>query len=185
MNKAEKDIAERIYPRYAITLTNPLTIDEFVPDGKFKYMDDLIYEHRRLDLDEQFLRIRINQSKSMDMSEPYDIGFANAMQLLTYIITGVLPEFIPKPASVNIVMVQLQDEIDKLNAKIKKLAQKLEKSQAELEQSQFDLKDNITAKELAIKALEVKHVRALAEAKKVVVNESEPKTKKKWSLGKK
>ena len=198
MNKAEKDIAERIYPRYAITLTNPLTIDEFVPDGKFNYKDDLIYEHRRLDLDEQFSRIRASQLKSMDMSEPYDIGFANAISLLMYIKTGFLPDFIPKPASVSIATDQFLSKIDKLKAENDKLVQKQEKLSKEAKELAQNLDDNIAAKEVAIKALETKHAKELAKAKaeiklaapepvpsEPVVDEPKSKAKSKWSLTKK
>ena len=124
----------------------------------------------------------------MDLAEPYDVGVANAIQLLTYIMTGVLPTFIPKPASTLIAIDQLQSENDKLNAKVKKLKLKLEKSYEEVKTLQAGLEESVAAKSLEILALETKHARELMEAKKIfiaaVANKPELKAKKKWSLGK-
>ena len=168
MPKLNQLQAEAIHARYAATLSTPLSIDNFIPGGE---LDDVIfntYTHGMLHHDEQLLRIRISQFNSMDPAEPYDIGVANAIQLLSYIITGALPTFIAKPASAHIAFDQLQSENDKLAAKIKELKVNLLKIKAALEES-------ASTKNLAILALETKHARELAEVKKAAEIAAEPK----------
>ena len=187
MPKLNPQQAEQLHARYAATLTNPVPIETFIPGGELDEVTRNTYTRGMLHHDEQFIRIRINQLSSMDLAEPYDVGVANAIQLLTYIMTGVLPTFIPKPASTLIAIDQLQSENDKLNAKVKKLKLKLEKSYEEVKTLQAGLEESVATKSLEILALEAKYARELAEVEKAAepVAVVEPvKSKKKWSLGK-
>ena len=188
MPKLDKLQSEAIHARYAATLSTSLSIDAFIPGGELDDITFNTYTHGMLHHDEQLLRIRISQFNSMDPAEPYDIGVANAIQLLSYIMTGALPTFIPKPASTLIAIDQLQNENDKLNARIKKLKLSVEKSQEEVKTLQDDLEKSVATKSLEILALETKHSQELMEAKKIfiaaVANKPELKAKKKWSLGK-
>jgi len=168
MPKLDKLQAETIHTRYAATLTTPLSIDNFIPGGELDEVTKHTYEHGMMRVDEQILRIRLAQFNSMDPNDPYDIGVANAIQLLSYILTGVLPTFIPKPASALISIDQLQSENDKLAAKVKKLNTAIGKLQESLVESE-------STKALAILALEAKHARELAEAKKAAEPAPEPK----------
>lgn len=105
MPKIPKDVAERVYGQYEITLQDPMLFEEmFTPcaGGMFEFSEQHKHAYSRGSLkpEGQLNRIRNLHKKEFNPSEPYDIGVFNALELVAHIYGGKGPEFVEKPESV-------------------------------------------------------------------------------------
>ena len=108
MQEIPKDLAERIYGQYEITLTSPVDFDELYQIEKREGAKDAIlikdvvrhtYEKGIVKPEGQLFWLHQLHSKAANFKEPYDVGFFNALTFCMLIFSSKEPEYVPKPRS--------------------------------------------------------------------------------------
>ena len=112
MPKIPKDVAERIYALYEITLQEPMPFEAmFTLLGadmfEFSEQHKMAYERGIVKPATQISWIHNLCKKVSDPNEPYDMGVLNALELISHITAGTDPVFVKKPTSVN----ELKEEV--------------------------------------------------------------------------
>lgn len=160
-----KDVAERLYKRYAATLINPAPLDEMVlTNGVAGFR--AIYEKGIVKPGEQLFWIWHAHKKNADLSEPYDVGVLNALALAMYIFSDKEHLFWEKPEG-------LRFTIDILEQKVKGLQERLLVDQKNYADKLAEQTKNYAA-EIAKLKEEIKTLEAqLKETQKLLKTDSE------------
>lgn len=108
--------AQKLYALYEMTVTNPVSMDELFPvNGDHRELNDRfrgIYAHDAHYIANHIGRIHSIYEKNFDTTEPYDVGFFNAIKLAMFMIVGRPPEFVEKPNSQKLAIEKLQETVD-------------------------------------------------------------------------
>lgn len=102
MLKLPKDVAEKIYKNYEITLQDPMLFEEMfkaTPEGLFEISDvnRHAYERGIVEPAGQVFWIHKQHKEVADVAEPYDMGMLNAFELIANIYSNIEPSYGPKP----------------------------------------------------------------------------------------
>lgn len=102
MPKLPKDVAEKVYKNYEITLQDPKPFEDMFtlrPDGMFEISDvnRHAYERGIVEPAGQVFWIHKQHKEVADVNEPYDMGMLNAFELIANIYSNIEPNYGPKP----------------------------------------------------------------------------------------
>jgi hypothetical protein len=126
MREIPKDVAERLYKRYAATLINPMPFGEMMPcKNDIVTIPETIsfrvrgaYEKGIVKPDEQLFWIWHAHKKNADLSEPYDVGVLNALALAMYIFSDKEHGFWEKPTALWIAIDLLKQRVRNLQKRL-------------------------------------------------------------------
>jgi len=91
------DVSKQLYERYAATLMDPEPLTDEMRDVSSNFR--ATYQKGIVVTREQLLWIWDAHNKSADLSEPYDVGVFNALELALYVCCDQDPVFKEKPES--------------------------------------------------------------------------------------
>jgi len=162
MPKIPKDVAERVYEQYEITLQNPMSFEDmFTPCGadmfEFSEQHKNAYERGIVKPEGQIFWIHNLHKKLADPKEPYDAAVLNTLELISHITTGKDPVFTEKPET------QL-DAVEKLKKNNKAAQARAKKLRQDYVDGTAKLKEKLGVAERAIKQMTKSHI---AEVKKL------------------
>ena len=110
------DVSDRLYERYAATLMDPEPLTDEMRDCSSNFR--ATYEKGIVVTREQLLWIWDAHNKSADLSEPYDVGVFNALELALYVCCDKEHVFREKPESHRSQIEILVKEVEGLRARI-------------------------------------------------------------------
>lgn len=139
MPKIPKDVAERVYEQYEITLQDPMSFEEMFTacgDNMFEFSEQhkTAYERGIVKPEGQIFWIHSYHKKAFDPSEPYDVGVLNTLELISHITTGKAPVFTEKPESQVDAVIKLKKNNKTARERAKKLRQDYTDGVAALEE---------------------------------------------------
>ena len=165
MPKIPKDVAERVYEQYEITLQDPMSFEEMFTacnDGMFEFTEQHknAYERGIVKPEGQIFWIHNLHKKLADPKEPYDAAVLNILELISHITTGKIPVFTEKPES-------QVDAVAKLKKNNKAALERAKKLRVDYAEKVSGLQDKLMASQdkLMTSANEIKKLKA--EAKKL------------------
>ena len=162
MPKIPKDVAERVYEKYEITLQNPMSFEEMFTacdNGLFEFSEKhkVAYERGIVKPEDQIFWIHNLHKKLADPKEPYNAAVLNTLELISHITTGKIPVFTEKPET-------QVDAVEKLKKNNKAAQARAKKLRVDYITSVDALKEKLGAAERAIKQMTKSHI---AEVKKL------------------
>jgi len=110
------DVSKQLYERYAATLMDPEPLTDEMRDCSSNFR--ATYEKGIVVTREQLLWIWDAHNKSADLSEPYDVGVFNALELALYVCCDQDPVFKEKPKGHRSQIEILVKEVEGLRARI-------------------------------------------------------------------
>lgn len=102
MLKIPKELAQKIYEIYAVTLMKPVPFDKMFPGDDPVMVSDKIrgaYERGIMKPETQLFWIHNLNRSAADFKEPYDMGVLNALEVALLIFSEKDPVFEKKPVS--------------------------------------------------------------------------------------
>lgn len=161
MPKIPKDVAEKIYANYEITLQDPVSFEEmFQAVGDMFEISDThrhAYERGIVKPDGQVFWIHNIHKKVANPDEPYDMGMLNAFELIAHIYSAKDPVYGEKPETQLDAVAKLKKNNKAAQARAKKLRQDYVDGTAKL-------KEKLGVAERAVKQMTKSHI---AEVKKL------------------
>lgn len=162
MPKIPKDVAEKVYGQYEITLQDPMPFEEmFTACGvdmfEFSEQHKHAYERGIVKPAGQIFWIHNLHKKLANPEEPYDAAVLNILELITHITTGKDPVFTEKPET----RVAEAEKLAKANKAARSRAKKLRQDYTD---DVAALKEKLKTAEAAVNDLKKHHA---AEVKKL------------------
>lgn len=156
MPKIPRDVAEKIYANYEITLQDPMPFEDMfkaVGVGEMFEISDVhrhAYERGIVKPEGQVFWIHGMHKKVANPDEPYDMGMLNAFELIAHIYSAKDPVYGAKPET-------RVAEVKKLKKNNKAAMERAKKLRADYTKGIDDLKAKLRAEKDTVKKLTSAH----------------------------